>query len=99
MIEEASFAESPRIGIVTAGFHIPRTKVMLSRIPWYEDKNTVFIPAYGEHTAPDNWYSDPAGKSICLSEIAKAAVEAIEAMELTDKAKRRLIREILQKSS
>lgn len=73
MIEEASFAESPRIGIVTAGFHIPRTKVMLSRIPWYEDKNIVFIPAYGEHTAPDNWYSDPAGKSICLSEIAKAA--------------------------
>ncbi|MBQ8107911.1 MAG: hypothetical protein IJ129_04105 [Ruminococcus sp.] len=38
-------------------------------------------------------------RSLISSEIAKAAVEAIEAMELTDEAKRRLIREILQKSS
>ena len=63
-----------RIGIVTAGFHIPRTKQMAANIFWYGDKDIVFIPAYGEHTRPDNWYEDPAGRSIGLSEIAKAAV-------------------------
>ena len=60
-----------RIGIVTAGFHIPRTKRMAANISWYGDKDIVFIPAYGEHTRPDNWYKDPAGRSIGLSEIAK----------------------------
>ena len=60
-----------RIGIVTAGFHIPRTKRMVADISWYRDKDIVFIPAYGEHTRPDNWYEDPAGRSIGLSEIAK----------------------------
>ena len=60
-----------RIGIVTAGFHIPRTRMMTEDIPWYADKDLVFIPAYGEHTRPDNWYSDPQGRNIGLSEIAK----------------------------
>ena len=60
-----------RIGIVTAGFHIPRTRMMTEDIPWYTDKDLVFIPAYGEHTRPDNWYSDPQGRNIGLSEIAK----------------------------
>lgn len=73
MIERRFGDRDLRIGIVTAGFHIPRTRLMLTRIPWYEGKNIVFIPAYGVHTRPDNWYSDPTGKSICLSEIAKAA--------------------------
>lgn len=63
--------ESLRIGIVTAGFHIPRTRMMAADIPWYDDKDLVFIPAYGEHTRPDNWYSDPQGRNIGLSEIAK----------------------------
>ena len=78
MIEEAVTAgilpkpcEDLRIGIVTAGFHIPRTKMMAADIPWYDGKDMVFIPAYGEHTRPDNWYSDPQGRNIGLSEIAK----------------------------
>lgn len=62
---------SLRIGIVTAGFHIPRTRMMAADIPWYDGKDLVFIPAYGEHTRPDNWYSDPQGRNIGLSEIAK----------------------------
>ena len=65
--------ESLRIGIVTAGFHIPRTRMMAAEIPWYDGRDLVFIPAYGEHTRPDNWYSDPQGRNIGLSEIAKAA--------------------------
>lgn len=60
-----------RIGIVTAGFHIPRTRMMAADIPWYADKELVFIPAYGESTRPDTWYSNPRGRNIGLSEIAK----------------------------
>ena len=63
--------EGFRIGIVTAGFHIPRTRMMMERIEWFDGKNVVMIPAYGEHTRPDNWYSDTQGKNIGLSEIAK----------------------------
>ena len=63
-----------RIGIVTAGFHVPRTRRMAASIAWYADQDVVFIPAYGEHTRPDNWYDDPVGRSIGLSEIAKATV-------------------------
>ena len=78
MMEEAVTAgivskpcECLRIGIVTAGFHIPRTRMMAEDIPWYDGKDLVFIPAYGEHTRPDNWYYDPQGRNIGLSEIAK----------------------------
>ena len=67
----AARGERLRIGIVTAGFHVPRTRIMAGNIPWYEDKDVVFIPAYGKHTRPDNWYSDPKGRTVCLSEIAK----------------------------
>ena len=67
----AASGEKLRIGIVTAGFHMPRTRLMTRNIPWYDDKDTVFIPAYGEHTRSDNWFSDPRGRSICLGEIAK----------------------------
>ena len=78
MIEQAVSAgavsgprECLRIGIVTAGFHIPRTRMMAADIPWYNGRDVAFIPAYGEHTRPDNWYSDPQGRNIGLSEIAK----------------------------
>ncbi len=78
LIEEAVTAgivskpcECLRVGIVTAGFHIPRTRMMAEDIPWYDGKDLVFIPAYGEHTRPDNWYYDPQGRNIGLSEIAK----------------------------
>lgn len=60
-----------RIGIVTAGFHVLRTRAMTRTIPWYDDKDIVFIPAYSPHMKPDNWYLDSTCKSICLGEIAK----------------------------
>ena len=66
-------ADQVRIGIVTAGFHVKRTGMWKDKIPWFSDKNIVFIPAYGEHTRPDNWYFDPYGLKIGLSEIAKIA--------------------------
>lgn len=71
-------AKDLRIGIVTAGFHVPRTRAMTRTIPWYDDKDIVFIPAYGAHTRPDNWYIDSKGKSICLGEIAKCCCVGTE---------------------
>ena len=65
------FYDGSRIAIVTAGFHMPRTSMMKDEIPWYKGKDVVMLPAYGEHTRPDNWYNDPKGRSICLNEIAK----------------------------
>lgn len=62
---------SLRIGIVTAGFHIPRTRQMTAAIPWYEDKEVVFVPAYGANTRPDNWFLNHTGRNLCLGEIAK----------------------------
>ena len=64
-------AEDLRIGIVTAGFHVPRTRLMAGGIDWYRDKNIAFVPAYGEHTRPDSRYRDPRGLNIGLSEISK----------------------------
>lgn len=75
-------AKALRIGIVTAGFHVPRTRAMTRTIPWYADKNVVFIPAYGAHTRPDNWFSDSKGKSICLGEIAKCCCVGTENTEV-----------------
>jgi hypothetical protein len=60
-----------RIGIVTAGFHLYRTNDILSRISWFNGKDITLIRAYGERTGPDNWFNNPYGRKICLSEISK----------------------------
>ncbi|WP_029320736.1 glycosyltransferase [Butyrivibrio sp. AE3004] len=46
--------EDLRIAIITAGFHIHRTKLIFSNNSWLRDKNVVFIPAFGTHTRLDN---------------------------------------------
>ena len=76
-------ADDIRIGIVTAGFHIPRTRIMTAGIEWYRDKNVVFIPAYSESIRPDNWYSNPRGLNIGLSEISKASALCMPDMQTT----------------
>ena len=60
-----------RIGIVTAGFHVRRTRKMVKMLSWYDDKDIVFISSYGSSTGPDNWYDNPMGRNIVLGEIAK----------------------------
>lgn len=60
-----------RIGILTAGFHIPRTRMNSRQIHWPDNTEIVFIPAYGEHTSPDHWYADPVGVEIVLDELKK----------------------------
>lgn len=60
-----------RVGIVTGGFHIPRTKIVLDSVNGFHNSEVVFIPAYGPNTAPDNWYKNPVGRAVVLSEIRK----------------------------
>lgn len=71
LIEKTMGAKDLRIAIVTAGFHVPRTRMMVDSIPWYKDKKVTFIPAYKPKTRPDTWYADSSGRSICLGELAK----------------------------
>ena len=63
-----------RTGIVTGGFHVPRTRALMSKISAYERMNVELIPAYGPNTRPDNWYRLEAGRKIILNEIAKPDV-------------------------
>lgn len=71
LIEKSVDTKDLRIGIVTAAFHVPRTRMMAASIPWYEDKHLAFIPAYSPKLRPDSWYANNGGKSICLGELAK----------------------------
>lgn len=71
--ERGEDAPPLRVGIVTGGFHIPRTRTIMERVPEYRKLDVVFIPAYGPNTSPDNWYKNPVGRSVILSEIRKEA--------------------------
>lgn len=62
-----------RIGIITGGFHIPRTRMALESVNGFPNAEVVFIPAYGPNTAPDNWFANPTGRAVVLSEIRKLA--------------------------
>lgn len=62
------------IGIVTAGFHIKRTKIVARQA--FDDKkyNLSFFSAYTERTSPDNWYKIEEGKNIIISELKKRVI-------------------------
>ena len=62
------------IGIITAGFHVKRTKKLSDQIFNNESYNIHFIPAYTERTAPDKWYKDKEGTEIILSELKKIVI-------------------------
>ncbi|MBR1443136.1 MAG: glycosyltransferase [Firmicutes bacterium] len=65
------------IGIVTAGFHIPRAKYLAKDIPLLCKKKTVFLPAYGADTSPENWFESKKGRKIILEELRKARLYKI----------------------
>ena len=62
-----------RVGIITGGFHIPRTRLIFETVKGFTNAEIEFIPAYGPNTAPDNWFSNPVGRSVVFSEIYKLA--------------------------
>ena len=67
----ANFENVKTIGIVTAGFHIPRTKYLAKGVSFFCEKRTIFLPAYGADTSPENWFESPKGRNIILEELRK----------------------------
>ena len=63
-----------RIGILTGGFHIPRTKLLASRIPALAGEDLCWLAAYGPHTHPEHWFDDPSGRDIILQELRKTVM-------------------------
>ena len=61
----------PVIGIITGGFHVPRVKMLLERLPEWDGLDIRFIPAYGPNTGLHNWYDNPAGCPIVFAELRK----------------------------
>ena len=66
-------AEFPceRIGILTSAFHIPRTRYLCETLGVFNDYEISYFSSFGSMTAPDNWYQNPAGRLIVLSEVSK----------------------------
>ena len=59
------------IGILTGGFHIPRTRLLAANIPALAGEDLQWFPAYGPVTRRDNWFETPEGRDIVLQELRK----------------------------
>ena len=59
------------VGIVTAGFHLRRTRMLAESMCAYSGESLYYFPTYGPHTALDHWYKDEYGKAIVLAELRK----------------------------
>jgi len=64
----------PGIGILTGGFHIPRTRLLAAQIPSLEGEDLRWLAAYGPHTHPEHWFEDSAGRDIILRELRKTVM-------------------------
>lgn len=68
---QKDYQKPVRIGIVTAGFHILRTKWLVESIEPYRHFPHHCFPAYSTNMHPDNWFRDPIAKKIILAEFRK----------------------------
>ena len=67
-----SMASAPlRIGLITGGFHIRRTKPYADEIDAFAGEEVVYFPAYGPTTHIDTWFNDPVGRGVVLQELRK----------------------------
>lgn len=62
-----------RIGVLTAGFHVARTRMLVKSIEGFDDEQITFFAAYGPNTGRDDWYANPVGRAIVLEELRKVA--------------------------
>lgn len=66
--------EHKRIGIITAGFHIKRTKIVSKQVFDEKKYDLSYIAAYTERTSPDKWYKIEEGRNIIISELKKRVI-------------------------
>ncbi len=59
------------IGILTGGFHIPRAKLLAAKTAALAGEDLRWLPVYGPHTHPENWFEDRTGRDIILHELRK----------------------------
>lgn len=64
-------ASTIRIGIVTAAFHVLRTKLIAERSGVFAKESVCFIGAYGENTGLHNWYLNEIGRTAVLTDFIK----------------------------
>ncbi len=63
-----------KVGIVTAGFHLPRVKKIIEREAGLLDYEIYYFACFGENTRPDNWYQSAIGRNAVLGEFRKNIV-------------------------
>ena len=63
-----------RVGIVTSGFHILRTKLLVAENDVFTNDIVKYFPAYGPTTHIDSWYDDPIGREVVLQEFRKTLI-------------------------
>ena len=66
------------IGIVTAGFHIKRTKIVSKQVLSDKKYDLSYFSAYTERTSPDKWYKIEEGNNIILTELKKGVTYNFE---------------------
>ena len=62
-----------RIGILAAGFHVSRVRMLAEDIEGLRGEDVTYFAAYGPNTGRDDWYEKPEGRSIVLEELRKTA--------------------------
>lgn len=60
-----------KTGIITGGFHIPRTELDVKILDVFGNESICFFPAFGLSTRLDNWYCTDFGKKVVLDEFQK----------------------------
>lgn len=63
-----------RIGILTSGFHIPRTKLLVEQTKVLNNKHIVYFAAYASKTRKDTWYKNEKGKKYIIDELRKTII-------------------------
>ena len=68
---ETSEKRKLRVGVLTGGFHIPRTRLISEQMSRLKDFELIWLPAYGPSTQKETWFENRAGREIVLSEYRK----------------------------
>ena len=71
MLRETGEFSCKRVGILTSGFHLPRTRYMIESKDAFKDYSITYFNCFGASTGPDNWYETDRGRLIILTELSK----------------------------